>query len=154
MMSALDLKIPPPVIALSCVALAWVLGHFTPGFTYQLPARIPITVILLLAGISLAFSGVLAFRRAKTTPNPHTPEQSTSIVRSGPYKFTRNPMYLGLAIALLGLCAYLSNPLTLVAAVLFIAYITRFQIVPEERVLLTKFGDTYAQYTKSVRRWL
>lgn len=63
-------------------------------------------------------------------------------------------MYLGLALALLGFCVYLSNPLTVVAVVCFIAYLTRFQIVPEERVLLKKFGETYAQYMQSVRRWV
>lgn len=153
-MSTLDLRIPPPVIAVCCVAIAWVLARFTPGFTYLLPARIPITMILVVAGVSLALSGVIAFRRAKTTPNPHTPEKSTSIVRSGPYRFTRNPMYLGLAFVLLGVCAYLANPLTVIAVAAFIVYLTRFQIMPEERVLLENFGESYAQYTRSVRRWL
>lgn len=153
-MSRLDLKIPPPVIALSCVALAWVLAHFTPNFAYLLRARITITVILVMVGLSLALAGVVAFHRNKTTPNPHTPEKSTAIVRSGPYRFTRNPMYLGLALALLGFCVYLSNPLTVVSVIGFTAYLTRFQIIPEERVLLAKFGETYASYTRSVRRWL
>jgi protein-S-isoprenylcysteine O-methyltransferase Ste14 len=153
-MSTLDLKIPPPVIALLCVALAWLLARFTPGFTYILPARIPISVILVLAGISLALSSVFAFHRAKTTPNPHTPEKSTSIVRSGPYRFTRNPMYLGLVFVLLGICAYLANPLTVIAAVVFVVYVTRFQIMPEEVVLQRNFGQSYAQYARSVRRWL
>lgn len=153
-MSALELKIPPPVIALACVALAWLLARFTPGFAYPLPARIPITVILVLTGISLVLSAVFAFRRVKTTPNPHTPGKSTSVVRSGPYRFTRNPMYLGLAFVLLGICAYLANPLALVAIIALVAYLTRFQIMPEERILLENFGETYAQYTRSVRRWL
>lgn len=153
-MSTLDLKIPPPVIALSCMALAWLLARLTPGLTYLLPARIPVAVILVLAGVSLTFSGLFAFRRANTTLNPHTPEKSTSMVRSGPYRFTRNPMYLGLACVLLGVCTYLANPLTLVAVAAFIAYLTAFQIMPEERLLLEKFGAPYAQYTSSVRRWL
>ncbi|MEO8268433.1 MAG: isoprenylcysteine carboxylmethyltransferase family protein [Aureliella sp.] len=153
-MSNLDLKIPPPVVALFCVALAWLLARFSPSYAYLLPARIPITLLLVLVGISVALSGVLAFRKAKTTPNPHTPEKSTSIVQSGPYRFTRNPMYLGLAFVLLGFCAYLANPLTVVAVAAFIAYLTRFQIIPEERVLLENFGEAYASYTRSVKRWL
>ena len=153
-MSTLDLKIPPPVVALFCAAFAWLLAHFSPGFTHLLPARILITLLLVLAGMSIALSGVLAFRKAKTTPNPHTPEKATSIVRSGPYRFTRNPMYLGLAFVLLGFCAYLANPMTFFAVIAFIAYITRFQIMPEERVLLQNFDETYASYTRSVRRWL
>ncbi len=153
-MSKLDLKIPPPVIALSCTALAWLLAWLTPALTYLLNARTPIAVVLLLTGISLALSGVLAFRKAKTTPNPHTPEKATSVVRSGPYRFTRNPMYLGLALALLGVCAYLGNPMSLLSVIALIAYLTRFQIIPEERVLRGLFGETYAAYTETVRRWL
>jgi len=153
-MSSLNLKIPPPVIVVLCMALAWVVARSTPGFTYLLPARITITVILVIAGLSLALSGLFAFRKAKTTLNPHTPEKSTSIVWSGPYGFTRNPMYLGLAFALLGFCAHLANPFAFVAVVTFVAYITRFQIMPEERVLLERFGESYTQYTRSVRRWI
>lgn len=153
-MSSLDLKVPPPVILILSAALAWMVARATPGLAYLLPARTPFSVILVLAGVGLALSGLLAFRKARTTPNPHTPEKSVSIVRSGPYRFTRNPMYLGLAVVLLGFCAYLANPLALVAVVVFVAYMTRFQIMPEERILLGKFGEPYAQYTSSVRRWL
>ena len=153
-MSALDLKIPPPVVALVCAALAWLFARILPEFTYRLPARIPITLFLAVAGVSLALWGVLAFRNAKTTPNPHTPEKSTSIVRSGPYGLTRNPMYLGLTFVLFGYCAYLANPLSLVSVAAFVAYVTRFQIIPEERILLGIFGDTYASYKSRVRRWL
>lgn len=125
-----------------------------PGLAYVLPARLPMAVLLALAGLALDMSGLIAFHRAKTTLNPRSPERSTSIVRSGPYRFTRNPMYLGLALMLLGFCAYLANPATVVAVAVFIAYITRFQIIPEERLLHAKFGESYAQYKRSVRRWL
>jgi protein-S-isoprenylcysteine O-methyltransferase Ste14 len=153
-MLSLDHKIPPPVIALICAALAWILAHFTPGLGYLVPARIPIIVLLVLIGLALEISGLMSFRKAKTTFNPLAPGRSKSIVQNGPYQFTRNPMYLGMFFNLLGLCVYFENPLTLVAVVVFVAYITRFQIIPEERILLAKFGDSYAQYTRSVRRWL
>lgn len=119
-----------------------------------MPARIPIIVLLVLIGLALDISGLMSFRKAKTTFNPLAPGRSKSIVQNGPYQFTRNPMYLGMVFNLLGLCVYFENPLTLVAVVVFVAYITRFQIIPEERILLAKFGDSYAQYTRSVRRWL
>ena len=139
---------------LLCAAFAWLLARSAPRFTFILPARITIAVILALAGISLALSGVLAFRKAQTTLNPHTPEKSSAIVQSGPYGFTRNPMYLGLVLVLLGFCAYLANSLTLLAVVVFVAYTIRFQIIPEERVLLERFGESFEQYVKSVRRWI
>ncbi|MGB2882614.1 methyltransferase family protein [Candidatus Aalborgicola defluviihabitans] len=142
------------MIALICAALAWILAHLTPGLSYLVPARIPIIVLLVLIGLALDISGLMSFRKAKTTFNPLAPGRSKSIVQNGPYQFTRNPMYLGMFFNLLGLCVYFENPLTLVAVVVFVAYITRFQIIPEERILLAKFGDSYAQYTRSVRRWL
>lgn len=153
-MSTLDHKVPPPVIAVLCMALAWAVARLTPGLVVALPARIPIAVVVVLAGVVLTLSGLVAFRKAGTTMNPHTPEKSSAIVQGGPYRFTRNPMYLGLTLVLIGICAYLANPLALAAVVVFIAYITRFQIIPEERLLLEKFGEPYAQYTRSVRRWL
>jgi len=67
---------------------------------------------------------------------------------------TRNPMYLGLALILFSFCIYLGNPLSILAVIAFIAYITRFQIIPEERALTEKFGQSYTQYRNSVRRWL
>lgn len=153
-MSLLNHKIPPPVIALACAGLAWAVARYTPSFGYQFPARLTIAVPLILAGLSLDISGLLAFRKAKTTLNPLSPERSTAIVQTGPYRFTRNPMYLGMCLVLLGYCVYLANPLSALAVVVFCAYITRFQIIPEEQILLSKFGDSFAQYKNSVRRWI
>lgn len=153
-MNSLDHKIPPPVIALLCALLAWVLARLTPELAYLVPARTPIAAFFMLAGFALDLAGLVVFRKAKTTLNPLSPDRSTSIVQSGPYRFTRNPMYLGLASVLLGLCVHFANPLSFLAVVAFVAYITRFQIIPEERLLLQKFGEPYAQYKGSVRRWL
>ena len=153
-MHALDHKIPPPVILILCGALAWLLAHFTPGFGVDVPARLPMAAVLVLVGLALDFSGLLSFRKAKTTFNPLTPSRSKVIVQTGLYRFTRNPMYLGMVFELLGLCVFLANPLALVAIAVFVAYITRFQIIPEERLLLEKFGAPYALYTRTVRRWL
>lgn len=153
-MSSIDHKVPPPVIALACAGLAWAFARYAPGFTYQLPARLPVAALLVLAGFALDLSGLLVFRKAKTTLNPLSPGSSTAIVQNGPYAFTRNPMYLGMALVLLGYCTYLANLLSVMAVVAFVAYITCFQIVPEERLLLAKFGDAYARYLKTVRRWL
>lgn len=153
-MTSLDHKIPPPAITILCAGLAWALAYFTPDFAYALPARLPIAALFALSGLSLDVFCLLAFRKAKTTPSPLAPSKSTSIVQTGPYAFTRNPMYLGLALVLIGLCIYLANPLALLAVIVFVAYITRFQIIPEERLLLGKFGAPYADYIRSVRRWI
>ena len=153
-MSSLDHKIPPPVVALLCAGLAWVAARYTPEFAYPLPGRLPVMAALVLAGFSLDLSGLVAFRKAKTTLNPLSPDRSTSIVQTFPYTFTRNPMYLGMALVLLGYCIYLENPVSLIGVVAFWAYITRFQIIPEERSLLAKFGEPFAHYKSTVRRWV
>ena len=153
-MPSLDHKIPPPVIALLCAALAWLLVRLTPALGSVLPAKSLIAGLLVLAGIALDVAGFLAFRKAHTTLDPRSPGRSTAIVSSGPYRFTRNPMYLGMVLVLLGLSAYLANPMALIAVAVFVAYITRFQIIPEERLLLSKFGESYAHFTKATRRWI
>ena len=153
-MSSLDHKIPPPVVALLCAGLAWIAARYTPQVACPLPGRLPVMAALVLAGFALDLSGLVAFRKAKTTLNPLSPDKSTSIVQTFPYTFTRNPMYLGMALVLLGYCTYLANPVSLVGVVAFCAYITRFQIIPEERLLLGKFGESYARYKSQVRRWV
>ena len=153
-MSRLDHKIPPPVIAVVCAGLAWALAYLTPAFVYAIPARLSLTAALVFAGIALDISGILFFRKARTTVNPLSPSKSAAIVQNGPYRFTRNPMYVGMACFLLAYCVYLGSPIAVISVVAFVAYITRFQIIPEEKFLLEKFGEQYARYTKAVRRWI
>ena len=98
--------------------------------------------------------GVRAFREANTTVDPRAPENASQIVGSGIYRFTRNPMYLGVLVVLIAWTALLANVGAAVVPVLFALYITRWQIVPEERALAQKFGAEYEAYRNSVRRWL
>jgi protein-S-isoprenylcysteine O-methyltransferase Ste14 len=86
--------------------------------------------------------------------DPTNPEKSTSVVTGGIYRFSRNPMYLGFLLVLAGLAAYLSTPVTLAGPVLFLLYMNRFQILPEERILTKRFGADYENYLRRVRRWL
>src|SRR6266571_5606379 len=111
--------------------------------------RVGVALALLVIGQSISISGMVAFRRAKTTMNPIKPGAASSLVSSGVYRFTRNPMYLGLSVSLLGWAMFLSNPLALLGVPLFVLYINRFQINPEERVLSSLFGAEYAAYTEN-----
>ena len=99
-------------------------------------------------------SGVNEFARHKTTINPLDPNQSSLVVSSGVFRFTRNPMYLGMLLILLAWADYLDNFMAFGGALFFILYITRFQIQPEERILLSNFSQEYQNYLNSVRRWL
>jgi protein-S-isoprenylcysteine O-methyltransferase Ste14 len=132
----------------------WAVARVLP--LLQLPGlvRLPLAVLLGALGVAAAIGGVISFRRARTTVNPLKPESSAALVSSGVYAFTRNPMYLGMALALLAWAVYLSSIWSLSGPVLFALYITRFQILPEERVLEGLFGTAFAAYRQRVRRWL
>jgi protein-S-isoprenylcysteine O-methyltransferase Ste14 len=132
----------------------WLVARSAPLLQLPQVVRWVLAVALAVLGAAIALAGVLSFRRARTTVNPLKPETSAALVTNGVYSFTRNPMYLGLAVALIGWAAYLSSVWSLLGPALFAAYITRFQIVPEERVLDRLFGDAFAAYKQQVRRWL
>ena len=153
-MSILDHRIPPPVVALACAALAWGLTQLAPALALHLPHRLGIALGLAGVGLALEIWALLHFRRARTTISPLAPQKSSAIVRDGPYRFTRNPMYLGMAIQIAAFCLWLAHPLAPLGLVAFVAYITRFQILPEERAILARFGEPYAHYLRQVRRWL
>lgn len=150
----LELKIPPLVIFFIFVVLMWLIAIAVPSAGFSLPAK-----NLLAAGFA-AFGGIFAgaaifsFFRARTTVHPSYPSKSTALVSTGVYAITRNPMYLAILFVLIGWAAYLTNLATLILLPLFIAYLNRFQIVPEERALISIFAVDYEIYCKRVRRWL
>ena len=152
-MHRLELKIPPPVVGLLCALAMWAAGptvdwsglswlHWALGLTW------------VGTGLGLDMLGLLAFRRAKTTINPLMPGKSSSLVASGIYRLTRNPMYVGMALVLCGWAVLLAHVGSVLGPVVFVAYITRFQILPEERFMAAKFGDAFDAYCAQVRRWL
>ena len=153
-MHALELRIPPPIVALLVAVMMWGISRATPAVEMPSLIRIMTAIAIALTGVGVALSGVIAFRHAKTTVNPLRPETTSSIVTSGVYRFTRNPMYVGLALALLAWAVYMASAWALLGVVAFILYMNRFQIVPEERVLSRMFGAAYSAYRAKVRRWL
>ena len=153
-MQALELKVPPPVLMLLFAVTMWLLSMSAPPLTLALPWRIPVALILWSAGIAIALAALFEFLRAKTTVNPLSPEAASAIVTSGIYRYSRNPMYVGLLLALIGWDVWLSHLLAFALLPFFILYINRFQIEPEERALSTKFGGLFRDYRRSVRRWL
>jgi protein-S-isoprenylcysteine O-methyltransferase Ste14 len=150
----LELKIPPPVVALLAAAGAWGLARAFPEWHLAHAMRVPVAILLAAAGVALAASGIVAFRRVRTTINPHKPVEATALVSSGPYRFTRNPMYMGMLLVLLAWTAFLSSPPALAGPLAFVLYMNRFQIGPEERALRSLFGSEYTAYVSRVRRWL
>jgi protein-S-isoprenylcysteine O-methyltransferase Ste14 len=153
-MDALELKIPPPIVALLIAALMWGISLATPPVPMPGLIRVTTAIALALAGVVIAISGVYAIRRAKTTLNPLKPETTSTIVTSGVYRFTRNPMYVGLASVLLAWAVFMSSAWSVLGVVCFILYMNRFQIMPEERALSAMFAASYSAYRARVRRWL
>jgi protein-S-isoprenylcysteine O-methyltransferase Ste14 len=153
MLNALELKVPPLALVLLFGALMW-LTFASSVFTIALPWRLAFALIFCTVGFAIALAGILAFRRANTTVNPLTPESTTTMVTSGIYRFSRNPMYLGFLFVLVGWATHLSNGLAFALLPLFVWYMNRFQILPEERTLVAKFSHAFTAYKGSVRRWL
>ncbi len=153
-MRALELKVLPPVVALTILLAMWVISLFTPSAEIGLLFRALAGATIALLGVGISFSGVAAFRRAETTVNPMKPGDASSLVTNGVFRFTRNPMYLGMLLVIIGWAVFLSAPWVFAGPLAFVAYLTRFQITPEERVLASIFGEPYRSYISQVRRWL
>ena len=153
-MKILELRIPPPLVGLTVAIGMWLAAPIMTPLDVPFAVRVISALAWLVIGIAIALAGVVSFRRAKTTVNPLKPESSSSLVSTGIYRHTRNPMYVGMAITLVGWAAYLASLPALLGVLFFVLYITQFQIKPEERVLASLFGAEYADYMSRVRRWL
>ena len=151
--AALEHKVPPPLIGALCASLMWLICGMPP-LTGKPPLLLVPALALVVLGLMVEAAGVLSFRRARTTVNPFAPERTVNIVSSGIYRLSRNPMYLGMACILTGWAVWLWQVQAVLGMALFVAWITRFQIIPEERVLTQKFGTEYRQYRQRVRRWV
>lgn len=153
-MPRLELKIPPVIVWLAFAGAMFGISRCIPALSFALPGSTAIALALVVLGVALTLAGVAAFRRERTTVNPLDPSASSSVVSSGVYRFTRNPMYLGFLLTLAGWAAYLANAGAVLFLPAFVAYMTQFQIKPEERALQAKFGDRFTRYASRVRRWL
>lgn len=150
----LELRVPPLVVVAVSAFAIWLLRDWGPGLLPDRAWRATVAVLLAVTGLGVALAGVRHFRRARTTVNPLRPEEATQMVTSGIYRFSRNPMYLGLLLVLAGCAVWCDSAASLLVLPLYVAYLTRFQIIPEERALAARFPQGYAEYRREVRRWL
>ncbi|MBC7367478.1 MAG: isoprenylcysteine carboxylmethyltransferase family protein [Undibacterium sp.] len=153
-MHSLELKVPPLVVLVFVAALMWFGSRATPTADSQVPARDAIALGLAAVGVGVAVAGVVSFRIAKTTVNPLKPAAASALVKSGIYQLTRNPMYLGALIVLIGWAVFLENALGFVFVPSFVLDVNRFQIGPKERALTSLFPSEFSAYCANVRRWL
>ena len=153
-MRALELKVPPPLVTLIIASAMWGASRLDVALPLPPTVRIGAGLVTGAAGSAVMFTAFFSFRRAKTTINPMRPQESSKLVSTGIFRRTRNPMYLGMLLLLVAWAVYLSAAWALLGPVLFVAYITRFQILPEEKALSGLFGSSFEAYTAKVRRWL
>lgn len=153
-MKTLELLIPPPLVMVLVGLFMWLISIIFPELNFGWLKSTLLAIIFAGIGILIGVIGIVTFKFAATTSDPIHPEQTSTIVSSGIYAYTRNPMYLGVLLILIGLAVYLGNLLSFLGAIIFIIYINNFQIIPEEQVLEEKFGSTYKNYKGKVRRWL
>lgn len=153
-MKYIETRVPPPLVALIFAAGMSGVTKYTLTVTVGPIIKLLIIVGFLILGAYFSVSGVISFRVAKTTVNPFKPESTTSLVTSGVYQRTRNPMYVGFVILLCAWATYLGSIWSLMLIALFMLYIHRFQILPEEKSLEAIFGDEFIAYKNRVRPWL
>ncbi|MDA9716585.1 isoprenylcysteine carboxylmethyltransferase family protein [Candidatus Marinimicrobia bacterium] len=145
-------KIPPPIVTLICgLAIYFSKTFFNKFFSYN---NNTISLFLLILGFTVFTLAVKAFNRQKTTVNPLEPRQASSLVSSGIFKYSRNPMYLGMLIILLALSFKFNLLGGIVISLFFYLFITKFQILPEEEAMNELFGDEFTEYSNRTRRWI
>ena len=150
----LELKVPPPVYAFLCALLMKGCSDWLPQYSIHLPFAKVFAPLLVGLGLSVTVAGVHAIKKAQSTINPMKPYTTITVVDSGVYGVTRNPIYVGMLIVLEGWAVHLQNIVAFLMVVLFVAAVTQFQIRPEERILEERFGDEYIDYRRRVPRWL
>ena len=145
-------KIPPPIVTLICgLAIYFSKTFFNKFFSYN---NNTISLFLLILGFTVFTLAIKAFNRQKTTVNPLEPRQASSLVSSGIFKYSRNPMYLGMLIILLALSFKFNLVGGIVISLFFYLFITKFQILPEEEAMNELFGDEFTEYSNRTRRWI
>ena len=145
-------RIPPPIVTIICgITIYYSKSFFNQFFSYS---NNIISLFLLILGLLVFLSAVKSFRIQKTTVNPLEPKQASSLVTSGIFRFSRNPMYLGMLLILLSISFKFNLLGGMIVSLSFYIFITNFQILPEEKAMKELFGDKFIQYSNTTRRWI
>jgi len=152
----MELKLHPPIVMLLCAGLMKLLASWLPLAALPLPpaAATGLALVLAAAGGRARPGGGGGSCPRPPPVNPHRPERTSALVTGGIYRFTRNPMYLGMALFLAAWALWLGQLTPWLGIWAYVAFINRFQIAPEERVLAEKFGEDWEQFCRRTRRWI
>ena len=144
-------KIPPPVVTLICALLIYLSKPLFPELTFNYSNQL--CLFFLISGFSIILISFQAFKKEKTTINPIKIEKASSLVTSGIFKYSRNPMYLGMVLILISTAIKFSLYGGLLVIGFFVYFITIFQILPEEKAMQKLFGEDFTNYKNKTRRW-
>ena len=147
-------RIPPPIYLIVTGVLMWLLSKSQYDPSISIPFATALSRVGYMTGAAIAILAAWQFRRAGTTIDPLRPGKASNLVSGGVFQFSRNPMYLGMVLILIGLEIKLGSAFGLVPLVLFVVLITYLQIKPEEKALKELFGEPYEAYCRRVRRWV
>lgn len=145
-------KIPPPLLVIILTSLVYFSS--TKLELIYLPYRQMISTLILIIGLIIIISPVANFIKSKTTVNPVKFENVNRLVTTGVYKYSRNPMYLGMIMIIISTTVYYLNFVSVFSPLIFYIWINKFQISREEIFLEDKFGDDYLKYKSKTRRWI
>ena len=147
-------RILPAIQMIGFGLVAAAIKAILPMADYTFLARDVLVILSAILGMLLLLASGVLFRHHETTVNPVHPHKASTLVISGLYRYTRNPMYLGFLSLLFAWTLYLGNAVAMLVPVLFVYTLNRFNIIPEEQALLARFGEDYSSYKKQVRRWI
>lgn len=146
--------IPPPVILIFFIGIVFGVDTLSPLDLLVGDTGRAVALICGTIGLLIAIMGVFEFRRHQTTINPHKIDKASALVTGGIYRLSRNPMYLGMLLVLIGAIFLSRDVLALIAVPGFIVTLNRLQILPEERALRARFGGAFDIYCDRTRRWI
>jgi protein-S-isoprenylcysteine O-methyltransferase Ste14 len=148
------LLIPPQLLALLTAVFMWCLSASNLVTPLQFSFLTPLGLALLVAGGAICVAAFIAVNKARSSTNAHCPVEATALVRRGIYKYSRHPLYLGMTLVLAAVFCFFACALNIIPLVLFIMYIDKFQIQPEEEALSVRFPKQVQEYQAQVRRWI
>ena len=150
----MKLKIPPALQVAVFALLMWAVKKVTTTTHFTFEAQNLMSKLIFGIGVLIILVAVYSFKKSKTTVDPTAPEKASNLVIVGIYKISRNPMYLGMLLMLIAFALRLGSIYNIPFVILYVWYITKFQIKPEEKALAKLFGPTYLNYCNTVRRWI
>lgn len=153
-MSTLELKVPPLVQVLLTGLGMYLSANALPAARFTISNSDVVVIVMMIAGALVILAGQQTLRRHGTTVNPLVPDSASAIVLTGIFRLSRNPIYLGMLIWVVAYAIHVGNYVSALFVPCFVAYMTRFQIIPEERALREKFGEPFVKYMQTVRRWI